>query len=71
MSSLVRSLVLAIVLVGGVTACSPENAQTQFERGRAYEKGQGVPQDDAQALAWYRKAAEQGHAKAQYNLGVM
>ncbi|WP_439830288.1 tetratricopeptide repeat protein, partial [Aeromonas veronii] len=30
-----------------------------------------MPQDDAQALAWYRKAAEQGHAKAQYNLGVM
>ncbi len=28
-------------------------------------------QDDAQALAWYRKAAEQGNAKAQHNLGLM
>jgi uncharacterized protein len=34
-------------------------------------RGQGVPQDDAQAVAWYRKAAEQGYAAAQVNLGVM
>ncbi|MEY2820448.1 MAG: hypothetical protein RL105_20, partial [Verrucomicrobiota bacterium] len=26
--------------------------------------------DEAEAVRWYRKAAEQGHAKAQYNLGV-
>ena len=32
---------------------------------------QGVPQDDAEAVKWYRKAAEQGVAKAQFNLGVM
>ncbi|EET45191.1 Sel1 repeat protein [Neisseria sicca ATCC 29256] len=36
-----------------------------------YEKGQGVRQDDKQAVYWYRKAAEQGNAKAQYNLGLM
>ena len=70
MSSLARALVLAIALVGGVTACSPENAQTQFERGKRYEKGDGVPKDIAQAVIWYRKAAEQGHAKAQFALGV-
>jgi hypothetical protein len=29
-----------------------------------------VPQDHAKAVRWYRKAAEQGHASAQYNLGV-
>ena len=27
--------------------------------------------DDAQALHWYGQAADQGHAEAQYNLGVM
>ena len=70
MSSLARALVLAIALVGGVTACSPENAQTQFERGKRYEKGDGVPKDIAQAVIWYRKAAEQGHAKAQFALGL-
>ncbi len=36
-----------------------------------YGKGQGVPQDDAKAVKWYRKAAEQGYAGAQSNLGVM
>ena len=36
-----------------------------------YVEGQGVRQDDAQAVQWYRKAAEQGDAKAQSNLGLM
>jgi uncharacterized protein len=30
-----------------------------------------VPQDYAQALIWYRKAAEQGDARAQFGLGLM
>ncbi|MCX8500810.1 MAG: hypothetical protein ORO03_03835 [Alphaproteobacteria bacterium] len=30
-----------------------------------------MPQDYAQAVSWYRKAAEQGHANAQFNLGIM
>ena len=36
-----------------------------------YGNGRGVPQDHAAAMSWFRKAAEQGHAEAQYNLGVM
>lgn len=36
-----------------------------------YDNGRGVPQDYAKALKWYRLAAEQGHAFAPYNLGVM
>ena len=36
-----------------------------------YGNGLGVPQDRAQALSWYRKAAEQGYAIAQKNLGNM
>ena len=32
---------------------------------------QGVPQDYAAAASWYRKAADQGHADAQTNLGLM
>ena len=31
----------------------------------------GVPHDDAEAVVWYRKAAEHGLAKAQKNLGDM
>jgi hypothetical protein len=34
-----------------------------------YDNGRGVLQDYKQAVYWYRKAAKQGHANAQYNLG--
>jgi TPR repeat protein len=34
-----------------------------------YDDGRGVPQDNLQAASWYRKAAEQGNADAQYSLG--
>jgi uncharacterized protein len=33
-------------------------------------QGQGVPEDDAEAVKWYRKAAEQGLARAQLIYGV-
>ena len=36
-----------------------------------YDNGQGVPQDDKEALRLYRLSAEQGDAKAQLNLGFM
>ena len=36
-----------------------------------YDIGRGVPEDDAEAVRWYRRAAEQGHAGAQYFLGLM
>ncbi len=36
-----------------------------------YALGQGVPQDDAAAVRWYRLAAEQGHAEGQNSLGFM
>ena len=35
-----------------------------------YANGQGVRQDDAQAVQWYRQAAEQGDAQAQVLLGI-
>jgi len=34
-----------------------------------YHRGKGVPQDYAKAVKWYRTAAEQGHAFAQFSLG--
>ena len=36
-----------------------------------YQGGQGVLQDYAEAARWYRRAAEQGDAGAQLNLGVI
>ena len=47
------------------------DADAQYNLALMYRKGQGVPQDDAEAARWYRKSAEQGYANAQYNLGVM
>jgi membrane associated rhomboid family serine protease len=41
-------------------------AQTAL--GEAYDSGTGVPKDQAQAIAWYRKAADQDHTLAQNNL---
>ena len=36
-----------------------------------YDNGDGVAEDDAEAVKWFRLAAEQGLANAQHNLGVM
>ena len=47
--------------------------QSQFAMGALYAEGDtvaGVAPDYAQALSWYRKAADQGHAAAQFNLGI-
>jgi hypothetical protein len=36
-----------------------------------YSRGEGVLEDDAEAVRWYRLAADQGDALAQTNLGFM
>ena len=36
-----------------------------------YATGEGVLKDEAEAVRWFRLAAEQGDAGAQFNLGVM
>ncbi len=36
-----------------------------------YNEGKSVAQDSAEAIRWFRLAAEQGHANAQYNLGLI
>ena len=41
----------------------------QYRLARCYDKGHGVPENNALAVKWYQKAAAQGHAKAQYHLG--
>jgi TPR repeat protein len=38
----------------------------EFDLGRAYQYGIGVPVDINTAIYWYDKAAAQGHAQAQY-----
>jgi TPR repeat protein len=37
----------------------------------AYAEGRGAPQSDVEAVKWYLKAADQGYAPAQLNLGTL
>jgi len=47
------------------------DANAQLELGLMYYEGEGVPKDSAEAVTWYRKAADQGLGEAQNNLGGM
>ena len=44
------------------------DADAQNGLAWSYARGNGVPQDDAEAIKWWRKAAEQGHVTAQFML---
>ncbi|MDU6835740.1 MAG: hypothetical protein E6417_37620, partial [Bradyrhizobium sp.] len=46
------------------------DARAQFDVGFMQAFGWGVPRNPAEAMAWYRKAADQGLAVAQHYLGV-
>lgn len=46
------------------------HADAQFFLAGMYAEGRGVPQDDALAASWARKASDQGHAEAQAKLGA-
>ena len=49
----------------------PNTAEGYYMRGMKYQLGRGVQQDSTEAIKWLRKAAAEGHIKAQYNLGVI
>jgi uncharacterized protein len=47
------------------------DADAQFNLAQAYKLGRGVPQDLNEALAWFQRAASQGHIQAEDNLGLV
>ena len=61
--------------VANIASASTASAQSEADEanrlGMMYSSGDGVPQDWEQARAWFRKAADRGHANAQFNLGVI
>ncbi len=76
------AVLVALVLCVPVQAQTPEidalrvraeagDAHAQYDLGDMSANGQGVPEDDAEAVRWLRLAAAQGNANAQGNLGVM
>jgi TPR repeat protein len=46
------------------------DAVAQFKLGVCYADGEGVKKDEAEAVKWYRKAADRGNAEAQSKLGL-
>ena len=46
-------------------------ARAQSQLGVMYDHGEGVSEDNVEAMRWLRLAADQGNNIAQYNLGVM
>ena len=46
------------------------NAESQYCLGRAYDDGELVPRNLMEAISWYQKAADQGHALACKALGI-
>jgi TPR repeat protein len=75
MRKLLSTLLTFSLLLCCVTACVQESSvlpttpESQYSLGLKYYNGDGVVQDYGQAVAWYQKAAGQGDASAQTNLG--
>lgn len=80
------SVILLMIFYSGFPARADElsdlrdeaksgDAIAQYNLGVFYDnkegKGRGKARDSQQAMSWYTKAAEQGHANAQFNLGRM
>ena len=57
--------------VGHGARAEAEDAEAQYELGARYARGEGVPRNYTAAVSWFRRAAEQGHIGAAYNLGAM
>lgn len=55
-------------------ACQPKaaagDAKSQNELGWRHHNGEGTVKNQAAAVVWFRKAADQGYPKAQRNLGL-
>ena len=80
-------IVAAVSVLTALALCVPVQAQTptdalraraeagvaedQYLLGVMYRNGRGVPENDAEAVRWYRLAADQGYASAQVHLGFM
>jgi hypothetical protein len=64
-------IVLVFIGVWRVRAVERQKATDNFNLGLAHETGQGVAKDEAQAVTYYRDAAEHGNSDAQNNLGLM
>lgn len=81
MKHILTTLLLTIIVTLSATAdvtyseqlvkkAKAGDAEAQNELGICYANGQGIAQSSTQAVYWCNKAAEQGNAAAQYNIGL-
>ena len=64
------------VLANKTSSRNPDGLELMYSRsadnlGLIYRDGLGVPQDYAEAVKWFRRAAEAGNGDAQDHLGLM
>ena len=64
------SAVTSVEFVATKKAAESGDATAQYNLGVMYATGEGVPQDDAEAVKWIRLSAQQGFAKAENEIGV-
>src|SRR5260221_14686965 len=53
------------------TVAATGDCEAQYQLGLLYARGQGVVPSIGDAVVWFRRAAEQGYAPAQYQLGTV
>jgi TPR repeat protein len=60
-----------VALAEAETSAEPTDPEAQFELGKRFAFGlEGTKKDQRAALKWFRLAAEQGHPRAQTQLGM-
>jgi TPR repeat protein len=65
-----RARALGALLVDAVRRQAANGStEARFLMGTAYDEGLGVAEDPAQAVEWFRTAADDGHVLAAHNLG--
>ena len=62
---------LLIISIFAVIHASRTDATVAYSQGNKYYYGQGVTKNYQEAIMWYRKAADQGHALSQLMLGYI
>lgn len=65
------SLVHAALPPDVLESAQKGKASSQYAIARLYELGNRVKSDNAKAIEWYTKAADQGHVDAAYRLGLI
>ena len=55
---------------GFLSLAEAGNLDAQFHLGYMYDFGEGIPENDAEAVKWWTIAAEQGHRPSQLILGM-